>query len=62
MEVCNVDDDDTNKSLKLMIEDFQTLLGRKNITKYNVTNAKVHNVQVTALQSMMAPQLLVLKK
>ena len=45
----NIDDDDDNKSLKRMIADFQTLMGRNNIRKYKFTNIKVHDVQVTAL-------------
>ena len=45
-----------------MIEDFQTLLGKKNITKDNVTSIKVRNDQFAALQSMIAPQPFVLQK
>ena len=41
--------------MKRMIADFQILTGRKNITKDNITNIKVHDVQVKALQSLMAP-------
>ena len=62
MEDDDVDDDDSNKSLKRIIADFQTMMGRKNTTKDNVTNIKVHDAQVTALQSLMAPQALVLQK
>ena len=58
----DIDDDDTNKSLKRMVTDFQTLLGIKNITKDKVTNVKVHDVQVTALQCLMVLQPLVLQK
>ena len=62
MEDDDVEDDDTSKSLKRMITYFQTLLGRKNTIKDKVTNIKVHNVQVTDLQSLMASQPLVLQK
>ena len=58
----NVDDDDTNKSLKRMVVDFQTLLSRKNVMKDDVTNIKVNDVQVTALQALMELQPLVLQK
>ena len=62
MEDDAVDNNDTNNSLKRMIADFQTLLSRKNIKKDSVTNVKVHNVQVTAFQSMISSQPLLLQK
>ena len=45
-----------------MIADFQTLSIKKELSKDNVTSIRGNNVQVTALQSMMEPQLLVLQK
>ncbi len=60
-DVDNVDDDNTNKSLNLMITDFETLMSKKNMMKDNVTNIKVNNIQVATLQSLMAPQSLVMK-
>ena len=44
-----IDDSHTNQSLKRMIAELQTLMGRNNITKDKVTNVKVNNVQVAAL-------------
>ena len=58
----DIDDDYTNKSLKRMITDFQTLMGRKNVTKDNFTNIKVRDVQVADLQYLMALQSLALQK
>ena len=58
----DIDDENTSKHLERMITYFQTLIGRKNMIKDNVTNIKVNTVQVTALQSFMVPQLFVLQK
>ena len=58
----DIDDDNINNYLKRMITDFQILMGRKSITKDNITNIKVNNVQVTNLEYLMAPQPLVLQK
>ena len=58
----DVDDENTTKYLKRMIAYFQTLSSKKELSKENVTSIRVYNAQVTALQSMMEPQPLVLQK
>ena len=58
----DIDDDGTNKYLKRIITNFQTLMGRGNITKDKNTNFKVNEVQVTTLQALMVPQPLLLQK
>ena len=57
----NDDDENTRKSLKQMIMDFQTLIKKKYASKDNVVSVKVNNVQVAALQCLMVLKPLVLK-
>ena len=55
----SIDDDDDNdetRSLERSVTKFRTLLGKKGLTKDNVTKMQVNDVQVTALQAMMASQ------
>ena len=61
-EECDIDDENTTKFLMQMITDFQALWIKKDLTKDNVTNIRVNNTQITALQSMIEPHTLVLQK
>ena len=51
----NDDDENTSKYLKQMYMDFQRLTSKKYVSKDNVTKMKLKNVQVSALQSLIAP-------
>ena len=62
MEDDDIDDENRSKSLNRMIADFQTLISKKDMSKDNVIDIKVYNVQVATLQSLMAPHPLVLQK